>query len=112
MPGTTFVGRKATCSVSAKKLSGLRSSTMRPTTCTGCISSGISLVASRMSKGSASASSSVRSCTPKSHSGKAPVSMASWRSRRWKSGSAPAIFTASSQQVDCSPSLGRQWNFT
>ena len=33
-------------------------------------------------------------------------------SRRRKSGSAPAILTASSQTVDCSPSLGRQWNLT
>ena len=31
MPGTTCAVQKATCSVSAKKLSGLRSSTMRPT---------------------------------------------------------------------------------
>ena len=33
MPGGMFVGRNATCSVSAKKLSGLRFKTMRPTTC-------------------------------------------------------------------------------
>jgi hypothetical protein len=38
--------------------------------------------------------------------------MASHRSRRWKSGSAPLIFSASSQTTDCAPSLGRQWNLT
>ena len=38
--------------------------------------------------------------------------MAFHRSRRWKSGSAPLIFSASSQTTDCMPSLGRQWNFT
>ena len=38
--------------------------------------------------------------------------MASQRSRRWKSGSAPLIFTASSQSTDCMPCLGFQWNFT
>ncbi len=34
------------------------------------------------------------------------------RSRRWKSGSAPLIFTASFHTTDCRPSLGFQWNFT
>ncbi len=29
---------------------------------------------------------------------------------RWKSGSAPAIFTASSQRSECVPSKGFQWN--
>ena len=38
--------------------------------------------------------------------------MASHRSRRWKSGSAPLIFTASFQTTDCRPSIGFQWNFT
>ena len=38
--------------------------------------------------------------------------MASNMSRRWKSGSAPAILTVSSQTVDCKPSFGRQWNLT
>ena len=38
--------------------------------------------------------------------------MASHRSRRWKSGSAPLIFTASFQTTDCRPSLGFQWNLT
>ena len=38
--------------------------------------------------------------------------MASHRSRRWKSGSAPLIFTASFQTTDCRPSFGFQWNFT
>ena len=47
MPGTTFAGQNATCSVSAKKLSGQRSSTIRPMTFSGTSSSGMSLVASR-----------------------------------------------------------------
>ena len=51
MPGTRCDGQNATCSVSAKKLSGQRSSTMRPTTRSGTSSSGMSLVASRWSKG-------------------------------------------------------------
>ena len=38
--------------------------------------------------------------------------MAFHRSRRWKSGSAPLIFTASFHTTDCSPSFGFQWNFT
>ncbi len=38
--------------------------------------------------------------------------MASHRSRRWKSGSAPLILTASFQTTDCMPSLGFQWNLT
>ena len=38
--------------------------------------------------------------------------MASHRSRRWKSGSAPLILTASFHTTDCSPSFGFQWNFT
>ncbi len=38
--------------------------------------------------------------------------MASHRSRRWKSESAPEIFTASSQTSECVPASGFQWNFT
>ena len=38
--------------------------------------------------------------------------IASHRSRRWKSGSAPLIFTASFHTTDCRPSTGFQWNFT
>ena len=38
--------------------------------------------------------------------------MASHRSRRWKSGSLPEIFCASSQASECTPSSGFQWNFT
>ena len=38
--------------------------------------------------------------------------MASHRSRRWKSGSAPLIFTASFHTTDCRPSFGFQWNLT
>ena len=40
IPGTRFWTPKATCSVSAKKLSGLRSRTIRPTGVTGTSSSG------------------------------------------------------------------------
>ena len=38
--------------------------------------------------------------------------MASHRSRRWKSGSAPLIFSASFQTTDCRPCFGFQWNLT
>ena len=55
MPGTTCAVQKATCSVSAKKLSGLRLSTIRPTGFTGTSSSGINLVASSTSKLNSSA---------------------------------------------------------
>ncbi len=112
MPGGTFCVMKATCSVSAKKLSTTRSSTSRPTTRTGTSSSGISLVASSTSKSNLSAKSSSNSCTPSSHSGKSPLLIASHRSRRWKSGSAPLILTASFQTTDCRPCLGFQWNLT
>ena len=72
----------------------------------------MSLVASSTSKSNASAKASSKSCTPSSHSGKSPPLMASHRSRRWKSGSAPLIFTASFHTTDCMPSFGFQWNFT
>ena len=49
----------------------------------------------------------MKTCTPSSHSGYAPASIASHRSRRWKSGSAPVIFTASSQTSECVPASGR-----
>ncbi len=49
---------------------------------------------------------------PSSHWGKAPDSMASKRSRRWKSGSIPLIICASSQTRECTPSFGFQWNLT
>ena len=65
-----------------------------------------------MSKLNLSACSSVKICTPSSHSGKAPDSMRSHRSRRWKSGSAPEIFTASSHTSECVPYFGFQWNLT
>ena len=55
MPGGTFWVMKATCSVSAKKLSTIRSSTSRPTTRTGNTSSGMSLVGSSTSKSNVSA---------------------------------------------------------
>ena len=38
--------------------------------------------------------------------------IASHRSRRWKSGSAPLILSASFHTTDCRPSFGFQWNFT
>ena len=49
---------------------------------------------------------------PSSHSGNAPASIASARSRRWKSGSMPSISCASSHVRECTPSFGFQWNFT
>ena len=69
MPGTTCAVQKATCSVSAKKLSGLRFSTSRPTGVTGTSSSGTILVASSTSNVKASACSSVKIWKPSSHSG-------------------------------------------
>ena len=50
MPGTTCDGQNATCSVSAKKLSTLRSSTILPSGVSGTSSSGTSFVGSRTSK--------------------------------------------------------------
>ena len=38
--------------------------------------------------------------------------IASQRSRRWKSGSAPLILTASFHTTDCMPCFGFQWNLT
>ena len=64
MPGGTFCVMNATCSVSAKKLSGMRSSTSRPTGIGARISSGMSLVGSRTSKSKLSAKSWSNSCTP------------------------------------------------
>src|SRR5690606_3795839 len=112
MPGITWAAQKATCSVSAKKLSGLRLSTSRPIGVTGTSSSGMILVASSRSKLNFPASSSGINCTPKVHSGYSPASISSYRSRRWKSGSAPAIFTASSHTSEWVPSLGVRWNLT
>ena len=64
-PGTMCAVQNATCSVSAKKLSGLRLSTMRPIGVSGTSSSGMSLVASSTSKLYFSVSSSVNTCTAK-----------------------------------------------
>ena len=72
----------------------------------------MSFVASRTSNSNESANSSSNNWTPSSHSGKSPWLMASHRSRRWKSGSAPLILTASFHSTDCRPSLGFQWNLT
>ena len=44
--------------------------------------------------------------------GTAPASMASDRSRRWKSGSMPPSICASSQTSEWTPASGFQWNFT
>lgn len=49
---------------------------------------------------------------PSSHSGYAPASIESARSRRWKSGSIPLISCASSHIREWIPALGFQWNFT
>ena len=83
-----------------------------PTRCTGTSSSGSSLVGSRRSKPKANSSFSSMTWRPSSHSGKLPASMASHRSRRWKSGSLPEIFCASSQATEWTPRSGFQWNFT
>ncbi len=56
--------------------------------------------------------SSGMTCRPSSHWGYAPDSIASARSRRWKSGSAPWASCASSHTSECTPSTGFQWNFT
>ena len=64
MPGTRFWTPNATCSVSAKKLSGFRLRTMRPTGVTGTSSSGTILVASSTSKLNLFACSSVKICKP------------------------------------------------
>ncbi len=82
IPGTRFWTPKATCSVSAKKLSGLRSRTMRPTGVMGTSSSGTILVASRTSKLNPFACSSLKIWKPSSYSGKTPASIDSQRSRR------------------------------
>ena len=80
---------------------------------TGAISSGTSFVgSSRSMPSNVSSALSGNTCTPRSHSGKAPASMASARSRRCRSGSAPPDSCASSQICECTPSFGFQWNFT
>ena len=111
-PGTMFCVQKAACSVSAKTFSTTRSSVSRAITRTGRTSSGMSLVGSRTSKSKESANSSSKTCTARSHCGKSPAWIAFQRSRRWKSGSAPLILTASSQTTDCMPCRGFQWNLT
>ena len=70
MPGTTCAAQNATCSVSAKKLSGLRLSTILPTGVSGTSSSGTILVASSTSKLKLSACFSENSWKLSSHSGK------------------------------------------
>ncbi len=113
MPGTRWPTWKATCSVSAKKLDGLRLRVSRPIGLTGASSSGTIFVASSRSMPSKVCSGvSGKVWMPSSHCGYAPASMASARSRRWKSGSTPPAICASSQTWECTPSLGFQWNFT
>ena len=85
---------------------------MRPITCSGTSSSGISLVASRWSNGNASASS----CGEQLHR-QLPLREGAGLDRleqvaAVEVGVGAGIFTASSQTVDCRPSFGRQWNFT
>ena len=73
MPGTTWPVWKATCSVSAKKLSGLRFSVILPTFTTGTSSSGMSLVAIEQVEAElvlVGFSSTI--WKPSSHSGKSP----------------------------------------
>ena len=53
IPGTMFCVMNATCSVSAKKLSGILSSTSLPTGFAGSSSSGMSFVGSSTSKSKA-----------------------------------------------------------
>ncbi|CAM5554107.1 hypothetical protein STENM223S_08773 [Streptomyces tendae] len=113
IPGTRCPTWKATCSVSAKKLDGLRFSVSSPTGCTGASSSGTMLVGSSRSMPSKVCSGlSGNVWMPSSHCGYAPASIASARSRRWKSGSTPLMICASSQTSECTPSFGFQWNFT
>ena len=82
-----------------------RSRVSRPTGCTGASSSGTSLVGSSRSMPSNVWSAvSGNTWMPSSHCGKAPASIASARSRRWKSGSTPAMICASSQTSECTPS--------
>ena len=108
IPGTICPGRKATCSVSAKKLSGFLFKVILPIIFTGTISSGINLVGSKRSKSYLCSSASGIICRPNSHSGYCPASMASHKSLLWKSGSAPLIFTASSHVTECTPKVGFQ----
>ena len=53
-----------------------------------------------------------KAASPVPTPGKSPDWIAFQRSRRWKSGSAPLILTASFQITDCRPSFGFQWNLT
>ena len=75
-PGTMFCVQNATCSVSAKKLSTMRSSTSRAIGRTGSTSSGMSFVGSSTSKSNVSAKASSNTWTPSSHSGKSPLLIA------------------------------------
>ncbi len=113
IPGTRCPVWKATCSVSAKKFVGFAVSVRVPIGCTGASSSGTILVGSSRSMPSNVCSGvSGKVWTPRSQCGYAPASMASARSRRWKSGSTPARICASSQTRECTPAAGFQWNFT
>ncbi len=113
MPGTRWPGWNATCSVSAKKFDGFRFSVSSPIGCTGASSSGTRFVGSSRSIPSNVCSGlSGNVWMPSSHCGYAPASIASARSRRWKSGSTPPVICASSHTRECTPSFGFQWNFT
>lgn len=78
----------------------------------GRSSSGQTLVASKISNSNSSCLSSGQTWMPNLHLGKAPLSIASYRSRRWKSGSCPASFRASSQTSEWTPRVGVRWNLT
>lgn len=67
---------------------------------------------SRRSKSNLNSSSSGINWKPSSYSGKSPASMASHNSRRWKSGSRPVSFCASSQTSEALPASGFQWKRT
>lgn len=104
--------QNATCSVCGKYSSTFRFNSSSPIYRIGTCSSGQTLVASRISNSKSSWFASGMVWIPNFHLGYAPFSMASHRSFRWKSGSCPAIFNASSHTRLCTPSSGVQWNLT
>ena len=113
IPGTTFWVQKATCSVSAKKLS-TQAVEDQPADAAdrqhllGDDLGGVEHVEVELLGEVLVEELQARAPTR----GSRRRSMASQRSRRWKSGSAPLIFTASFQTTDCSPCFGFQWNLT
>ena len=112
MPGTTCAVQKATCSVSAKKLSGIAVQHQPADRHDRHQLLGHDLGRVEHVEGEALGLLLGEDLQPSSYSGYAPASIASHRSRRWKSGSAPEIFTASSHTSECVPAPGVQWNLT